>query len=165
MRRNDDQPSVSIFGEIRDDRARASDTDVQVGRLGDHIRQDIVLDTQEFKPEVQLSLPFESRLTLRWIAVLREQLTVSLAATSGVHRATDVAKALLVGADITMLASVLLRNGPNHITFLKEMLSNVLQEHDCSSVAHLKGRMSRNNADTAGRERANYMQALTSFMD
>jgi dihydroorotate dehydrogenase (fumarate) len=40
------------------------------------------------------------RLPLRWIAILRGQIQVDLAATSGVHRATDVVKLLRAGADV-----------------------------------------------------------------
>jgi hypothetical protein len=32
------------------------------------------------------------RVPLRWIAILRDQVNLSLAATSGIHRATDALK-------------------------------------------------------------------------
>ena len=47
---------------------------------------------------------------------------VSLAATSGVHDAEDVIKALLAGADVAMTASALLKHGPEK---LSEMLADV----------------------------------------
>jgi dihydroorotate dehydrogenase (fumarate) len=55
---------------------------------------DLDLDALDVVPRLELSQPWELRLPLRWIAILRPQLGagVSLAATSGVHSGTDVAK-------------------------------------------------------------------------
>ena len=41
---------------------------------------------------------------------------VYLAATTGIHSAEDVLKMLMAGADVTMLASALLKHGPQRIT-------------------------------------------------
>ena len=78
---------------------------------------DLDLDSIEVVPRLELSQPWEMRLPVRWIAILRPQLDpdVSLAATSGAHSGADVAKGLLVGADVVMLTSALLRHGPEHI--------------------------------------------------
>ena len=56
---------------------------------------DLDLDTLEVVPRLELSQPWELRLPLRWIAILRPQLGpgVSLAATSGAHSGADVVKA------------------------------------------------------------------------
>ena len=69
---------------------------------------DLDLDTLEVVPSIELSHPWELRLPLRWIAILRPQLglTVSLAATSGITTGTDVVKALMVGADASQNNSV-----------------------------------------------------------
>lgn len=39
----------------------------------------------------------------------------SLAATSGIQEGADMLKVLLAGADVGMLASALIRNGPDHL--------------------------------------------------
>ena len=129
-----------------------------------YLEPDIDLETLEFTPELFLSRPEELRLSLRWIAILRDQLTASLAATSGIHEPTDVIKAILVGADITMLASSLLKNGPNHLKHLESDLTDWLEQHDYESVEQMKGSMSKQrSANPEGLERANYMKALTSY--
>ena len=46
----------------------------------------------------------------------------SLAATSGVETGADVAKALLVGADVAMTTSAVLRHGPDHLRAIEEDL-------------------------------------------
>src|SRR5579859_7872669 len=76
---------------------------------------DIDLETLSVAPNILLSTPMAMRLPLRWIAILRDQVGLSLAATSGIHRATDAIKMLMTGADVTMLCSALLRHGIGHI--------------------------------------------------
>lgn len=130
------------------------------------LEPDIDLETLAVTPDLVLSHRHESRLALRWIALLRDQLTVSLAATGGVHRWDDVAKLLLVGADATQMAAALLRNGPNHLAAVIDRLRDWLEENEYASVEQMKGSMSRGNCpDPSTLERANYMQALISYTD
>jgi dihydroorotate dehydrogenase (fumarate) len=129
-----------------------------------YLEPDIDLDTLEAAPNLVLSSRHELRLVLRWIAIMRDHVQASLAATSGVHFAEDVIKALLVGADVTMLATVLLRYGPPTIGKLIEETERWMEEHEYVSVDQMKGSMShRNCPDPSALERANYMKALTSF--
>ena len=77
------------------------------------LQPDIDLETMTVKPELHLSSNEEMQLPLRWIAILRGRVAASLAATSGVQSGEDVVKLLLAGADAVMLASALLRQGPD----------------------------------------------------
>ena len=88
---------------------------------------DLDLESLEVVPRLELSQPWELRLPVRWIAILRPQLgpDVSLAATSGVHSGTDVVKGLLVGADVVMMTSALLRHGPEHVATVEAELRDV----------------------------------------
>jgi dihydroorotate dehydrogenase (fumarate) len=125
---------------------------------------DLDLDTLEVAPHLVLSTSEELRLPLRWIGVLRGQLALSLAATSGVHRAEDALKALLAGADAAMLASALLLHGPGRIVELERGLLRWLTEREYDSVEQLKGSVSqRASADPEAFERANYLRTLRSF--
>ncbi len=83
-----------------------------------YVEADIDLETLQVKPDLVLSNRHEARVPIRWIAILRDQLQVSLAATSGVHRMQGVLKLLLAGADVTMMASVLLMKGPSFVEHL-----------------------------------------------
>jgi dihydroorotate dehydrogenase (fumarate) len=130
------------------------------------LEPDIDLEDLEFEPNLILSQRAELRLSLRWLAILRDQLSISLAATSGVHETEDVVKALLAGADITMMATVLLERGPDHLTAMLAQLENWLEEREYESVEQLKGSMSRIRcSDPSQLERANYMKALVSYTD
>ncbi len=128
------------------------------------LEPDLDLETLQIVPDLVLSQPYEVRLPLRWIAILRDQLQGSLAATSGIHHAADVSRVLLVGADVAMLTTALLKKGPRHIETVLTELENWLSENEYVSVEQLKGSMSRANCpDPSALERANYMKALTSY--
>ena len=125
---------------------------------------DIELETLEVKPNILLSTPMAMRLPLRWIALLHGRVNASLAATSGIHRASDALKMLMVGADVTMLCSSLLRHGIPQITAIERELTAWLTEHEYESVSQLKGSLSQKKCpEPAAFERAQYMKALTGY--
>lgn len=130
------------------------------------LEPDIDLESLQFRPHLVLSTRDELRLPLRWIAILRDLVPISLAATSGIHFTEDVIKALLAGADVTMMASVLLQRGPQYLAVVLRELQHWLSEKDYESVEQLKGSMSRERCAKPGDlERANYMKALVSYTD
>jgi dihydroorotate dehydrogenase (fumarate) len=101
------------------------------------------------------------RLPMRWIAILYDRISASLAATSGVHRGTDALKMLMAGADVTMLCSVLMRHGIDRLRVIEEEMVNWLREHEYESVEQLKGSLSHKNCpDSSAFERAQYMRAV-----
>jgi dihydroorotate dehydrogenase (fumarate) len=123
---------------------------------------DFDLESLDVTPNILLSTPMAMRLPLRWIAILRDRVNADLAATSGVHRATDVVKLLMAGADVTMLCSVLLRYGIDHLTVIERDLEEWLEEHEYESVAQLKGSMSQKKcADPTAFERAQYIRGIS----
>jgi dihydroorotate dehydrogenase (fumarate) len=125
---------------------------------------DIDLETLEVRPNVILSSPQSLRLPLRWIAILHGRIKASLAATSGIHNVQDVIKMLMAGADVTMMCSALLRNGPQHLAHVLSDLNQWMLEHEYVSVSQMKGSMSQKSvADPAAFERANYMKALNTY--
>jgi dihydroorotate dehydrogenase (fumarate) len=123
---------------------------------------DFDLESLDIIPNILLSTPMAMRLPLRWIAILRDRIKLDLAATSGVHRATDVVKLLMAGADVTMLCSVLLRNGINQLAVIERELEEWLEKHEYESVAQLKGSMSQKKcADPTAFERAQYVRGIS----
>jgi len=125
---------------------------------------DIDLDTLEVKPNILLSTPMAMRVPLRWIAILYGHLKCSLAATSGIHRASDVLKMLMAGADVTMLCSTLIRHGVGQISVIERELVAWMEEHEYESVTQLKGSLSQKNCPAPSAfERAQYMRAISSY--
>jgi dihydroorotate dehydrogenase (fumarate) len=128
---------------------------------------DLDLEALEVVPRLELSQPWELRLPVRWIAILRPQLGagVSLAATSGAHTGTDVIKGLMVGADVVMMTSALLRHGPEHIGTVEAELRAWMTDHEYESVEQLRGSASQATAENPSAfERANYMHTLRSWV-
>jgi dihydroorotate dehydrogenase (fumarate) len=128
---------------------------------------DLDLDSLDVVPRLELSHSWELRLPARWIAILRPQLgpDVCLAATSGVHTGGDALKALLVGADVAMMTSALLRNGPRHVAVVEAELRAWMADHEYESVAQLRGSASQATTENPSAfERANYMQTLRSWV-
>jgi dihydroorotate dehydrogenase (fumarate) len=127
---------------------------------------DIDIEALDVIPRIELSQPWEMRLPVRWIAILRPQLAArtSLGLSSGVTSGTDAVKALMVGADVVMMTSALLRHGPEHVATVEAELRAWLTEYDYDSVAQLRGSASQATADDpAAFERANYLRTLRSW--
>ena len=124
----------------------------------------IDLESMTVTSDIELSRPSELRLPLRWTAVLRDVVDISLAATTGVHSADDVVRVLLAGADVAMLASGLLRLGPPLVPDVLKGVSRWLDDHGYDSVAQLRGSMSLASVPDPDRwVRANYVKMLTSY--
>jgi dihydroorotate dehydrogenase (fumarate) len=125
---------------------------------------DIDLEELELKPNVLLSTPQAMRLPLTWIGILYGRVKTSLAATGGVHGAEDVIKLLMVGANVTMLCSSLLRNGINHLRSIEQGVRQWMEAHEYESVEQMRGSMSQLHCpDPAAFERAQYMRAVKSI--
>lgn len=125
---------------------------------------DIDLETLEIKPHLELSRSMESLLRIRWIALIRDRVDISIAATGGFHQAEDIIKALLAGADITHLCSVLLQKGPDYIAILKQEILEWLEQREYESVSQMKGSVSRSCAiNPEAIEHSNYMHIIKGY--
>ncbi len=125
---------------------------------------DLDLETLEVAPRIALSTPDELRLPLRWIGILREHLTMSIAGSTGVHSGFDAAKLILAGADVAMTTSSLLHYGPAHLSTIEAQLSDWMVEHDYESVAQMRGAVaSHATSDPAAYERANYIGNIATY--
>ena len=125
---------------------------------------DIDIEELEVTPNLQLSTPVEMRLPMRWIAILYGKLDCSMALTSGIHSSEDIIKAIMVGADVANLCSVLLKQGLDYIGPLLQGVSTWMEEHEYESTEQMKGSMSHKSVpEPAAFERANYMKVLQSY--
>jgi dihydroorotate dehydrogenase (fumarate) len=125
---------------------------------------DLDLETLDVMPRLALSTPEELRLPLRWVGIMREYLTMSIAGSSGVHTGFDAAKLILAGADVAMTTSSLLHHGPEHLATIEEQLRDCMAEHEYESVEQMRGAVRRDaSADPSAYERANYIGNLASY--
>lgn len=124
---------------------------------------DIDLLTREVVPTISLSSSYENLLRIHWVATLFGKVDLSLAVTGGVHTAEDALKALMAGADVTHLCSVLLQQGPQVISEIEQGMRAWMAEHEYESVQQLKGSVCRDRAiDPSAYDRANYVQVMHS---
>ena len=124
---------------------------------------DIDVEEQELH-RVNLSSPAELLLRVRWIGALSGRIRASLAATGGVHTATDVVKAVMAGAHATQMVSALLRHGPAHLRQVRDELARWLEEHEFESLRQMQGSMNLARCrDPRAYQRANYIRLLQSW--
>jgi dihydroorotate dehydrogenase (fumarate) len=152
-------PYFSSLGEmaVRLDQAGA-DGLVLFNRF---MQTDIDPQTLAISTGFKLSSPAEATLARSWIARLRGQLHASLAASTGVETADDVAAYLLAGADAVMTTSSLLRHGPAHVTVLLDGLTAWMERKGFGSIDELRGMFAvAASADQPVFGRADYLSAI-----
>jgi len=152
-------PHFSSLGEIalRLDEAGA-DGLVLFNRF---LHPDVDPETLLVTPGVGLSTPEEGRLARSWIAILTREVRASLAATTGVESAGDVAAYLLAGADVVMTASALLRHGLGHAEVLIDGLTEWMKRKRFDSVGEARARLAvPADVDPNAYQRAGYVAAL-----
>jgi len=142
------------------------------GRLEDEKVQGVVLFNRFFQPEINteeldvtpkldLSTSEDLRLRLRWLGLLRDQVSLSLACTGGIHTPNDIVKALLAGADVVQVVAELLTKGPARLGELLTGLKEWMTEHEYESVEQMTGALSlRSCPDPEAYERGNYLRTL-----
>jgi dihydroorotate dehydrogenase (fumarate) len=125
---------------------------------------DIDIEALEVSPRLRLSDPSELLLRVRWLAILAGRVRLSLAASGGVHRADDVIKAVMAGADAVQVVSALLQHGPERLTMLRQELLAWMEEHEYASIEQMRGSMSLARCPDPGAfERGNYVRTLQTW--
>ena len=125
------------------------------------LHPDVDSDALAVVPGVALSSPEEGRLPRAWIAILHGRVVGSIAATTGVEDASDVAAYLLAGADVVMTASALLRHGAGHVGVLLDGLERWLERQRFQTLASARGRLAVPvGVDGTAYERVGYVSAL-----
>ncbi len=129
------------------------------------VQPDIDVETFDVSSKLELSHRAELRLPLRWVGLLRPMFPgLSIALTSGVQTGVDVVKSILAGADVTMIASELLRHGPAKVREIEAELVGWMAAHEYTSVGQMCGSVSEHAArDANAYERAQYIRTLTGF--
>lgn len=143
-----------------------------VGRLEEEKIDGVVLFNRFFQPEINtdeldvtpkldLSTSEDLRLRLRWLGLLHDQVSLSVACSGGIHTPTDIVKALLAGADSVQIVAELLTKGPARLGELLKGLKDWMQEHEYESVEQMIGALSLKSCpDQEAYERGNYLRTL-----
>ena len=125
---------------------------------------DIDVKDRALLPTLTLSREEDILLPLRWTAILYGQIDASLALTTGVHSGQNALKAIMAGADVAQVCSVLLAKG---IPYLKELLEDFkkeVEQQGVSSLSELRGSMSlQEQVEPIAFERAGYIKLLQNY--
>jgi len=125
---------------------------------------DIDLDTLEVVPRLELSTPTEALLRIRWTAMLAGRSACDIAVTGGFHSGDAALKAVLAGASVVHLCSVLLQQGPGALPEIRAAMEHWLDTREYESLAQARGSLSLQNApDPARYARANYLAVLDNY--
>lgn len=125
---------------------------------------DINVDRGAVEPSLSLSRSEDLLLPLRWVAILHGQVDCSLALTSGVHTVDDALKAIMAGADVANVCSVLLQNGIPSLAGMLDDLKRRLDELQADSIASLQGKLSlQHYVEPTAFERASYIKLLQGY--
>ncbi len=124
---------------------------------------DISLLTREVVPMLSLSSSYESLLRVHWVATLFGKVDLDLAVTGGIHSAQDALKAIMAGASVTHVCSLLLQQGPEALAVMLRHMQHWLDEHEYAALSELRGSVSRERSqDPAAFDRANYVEVIES---
>lgn len=125
---------------------------------------DLDLETLDVERDLMLSTPAELPLRLHALAILHGRTGLSLAASGGVHRGTDAAKAVLCGADAVQVVSALLMGGPQDLTRILGELESWMDDRGYRDLDEARGATAMDNvANPHDLERLNYAQLLHSW--
>jgi dihydroorotate dehydrogenase (fumarate) len=125
---------------------------------------DIDIENLEVDPTLRLSTSNEILLPLRWLAILRPQLKMTLAATHGVHTVEDAMKLIMAGADVVHVCAAILKHGPQVVGQIRDGMAAWLTEHDYDSLNQARGSMSQASCpEPTAFERAKSMKVVHSY--
>ena len=122
---------------------------------------DIDIEEEGLAISLEFSGTSETRLPLRWIALLSDQIKVDFAATTGVHTGKDVIRHLLAGADVTQVVSTLYLHNIDYLGIMNHEISDWMDRKGYKSIMDFKGKVSRVKCpDAYAFERAQYIKLL-----
>jgi dihydroorotate dehydrogenase (fumarate) len=120
---------------------------------------DIDIDNFEITASNVFSNPSEVSMPLRWVALLSKRVQCDIAASTGIHDGGAVVKQLLAGAKAVQVASVLYKQGFDHIGVMLNEITAWMEKQEFDEVSDFLGMMSfREDKSMAAYERVQFMK-------
>lgn len=110
-------------------------------------RPDIDIDKMELTSGNIYTSRDEQLDTLRWVAILSQQINIDIAASSGIHEGSDVIKQILAGADAVQVVSSIYMNGPEQIQKMLTEIENWMSEKGFNSLSQFKAKVGKQYQD------------------
>jgi dihydroorotate dehydrogenase (fumarate) len=126
------------------------------------LQPEIDPETQSVAIRMSWSTSAESRLPQRWIALLHGRVTLDLVGNTGAADGADVARYILAGAQAVQVAGALCRNGPAHLTAMRDALAAWMADKGYADLDAFRGACSQSafRGNPAVFERAQYVNFL-----
>ncbi len=120
-------------------------------------------DSEALEITLNPSTSEETKLPLRWIAILSSQISTDFAASTGVHSGKDAVRHLLAGASAVQVVSALYQNGLEYIKTMNEEITAWMEQKGYQHIEDFKGKLNQKNIeDPYVYERSQYIKFLTS---
>ncbi|MBU2554083.1 MAG: dihydroorotate dehydrogenase-like protein [Bacteroidetes bacterium] len=120
---------------------------------------DIDIDHLEIKSSNVFSTPSDLSISLRWVAMLSNNVHCDIAASTGIHDGKAVIKQLLAGAKAVQIASVLYKKGFKEIGLMLEEIKAWMEKMEFDTIEEFRGKMSfENTRNPAAWERVQFMK-------
>lgn len=122
---------------------------------------DINIELEEMHFPYNLSTEHESRLPLRYIGIMYNEVKADLCANRGIFTGEDVIKMILAGANVVQVVSTLYKHGPAQITRMLEEMEIWMAKKQYNNLGEFRGKLSRKNInDPFAYRRAQYVDIL-----
>lgn len=122
---------------------------------------DINIELEEMTFPYNLSTEHESRLPLRYVGMLYDNVEADLCANRGIFTGEDVIKMILAGANVVQVVSTIYKHGPSQITKMLEDMEIWMANKQYNDLSEFRGRMSKKNIkDPFAYRRAQYVDIL-----
>ena len=124
-------------------------------------RQDIDLDTLEFKPARITSSEDEYPQTLRWTALMSGDLKCDIASNTGIHSGDTAVKMLLAGASAVEVCSVLIKKGVDVIEEMNKDILSFMERNGYENITDFKGKLAQESLSNGDAwERVQYLKTV-----
>jgi len=125
---------------------------------------DIDLENLDSLHSIQKTTSQDMSESLRWSAVLHNNIDASLCISTGVRNHKDILKAMMSGADAVAMVGVVMEKSPKQIKKILKKLTKWMAEKEYTSIKQMQGSISlAHTSNPAAYERANYMRVLTDY--
>ncbi len=126
---------------------------------------DINIDNLEITASHVLSNPVEYSHTLRWMAILSGKTGCDLIASTGIHEYESAIKQLLAGAQAVQIASVLYKQGFDHIDQMLQGIRKWMEKKSFEKLDDFRGKLSQINVQNpAAYERVQFMKLYSKIV-
>ena len=122
---------------------------------------DIDIDKLSLIPAQMYSSKDEYALSLRWTALMSEEVRYDICASTGIYNGSTVVKQLLAGAKAVQLCSVLLKQGLSSVQKIETELAQWMDSHSYSGIEDFRGKLAQERmSDPSKWERVQYMKSI-----